>query len=325
MSEAEQSFLFEDSASILWLAGESRLDFLQRMSTARLDDLRPGSGRATVITSDKGRAVDLVSCHAGDAGAALITSSPAAASQVAEHLRSYVMYRDAVRVTDASDQVAVLRILGPDAAEIAAEVLGLKSPPVSAGDWVILDEGAKERWLLRHVDPGGLEGVDIVAPRGQEYAVLRERLLSAGLRSGDSAEALRARILAGLPAHGAEIDGSTNPLELGLLGLVDFDKGCYIGQEVIARLANYEKVQQRLVRLESADPLSPGQPVVPAENPSASQAAPKWKRPGRITSAARMSNDGTWIALALVPLGAAETMAVRVGETGVARLLGPAG
>ena len=74
---------------------------------------------------------------------------------------------------------------------------------------------------------------------------MARRLLEAGAAIGSTSAYTRARIAARLPAYGQEIDGRSNPLELGLHELVDFDKGCYIGQEVIARLENYEKVQRR--------------------------------------------------------------------------------
>ncbi len=109
-------------------------------------------------------------------------------------------------------------------------------------------------------------------------------------------------MLAGLPAHGAEIDGRTNPLELGLLDQIDFDKGCYVGQEVIARLANYEKIQRRLVRLRSEPALVPGTEL----QPKTSVGAGRRPRSGRITTVAEQQG---WLALALVPL------ATRAGDT----------
>ena len=57
------------------------------------------------------------------------------------------------------------------------------------------------------------------------------------------------RIKAGVPVYGREMGESYNPLEAGLIGAIDFEKGCYIGQEVIARLDTYDKVQKILVSL----------------------------------------------------------------------------
>ena len=57
------------------------------------------------------------------------------------------------------------------------------------------------------------------------------------------------RISHGVPEYGRELGEAYNPLEAGLIGVLDFEKGCYIGQEVIARLDTYQKVQRSLVKL----------------------------------------------------------------------------
>ena len=72
----------------------------------------------------------------------------------------------------------------------------------------------------------------------------------------EGAEADRGEI--GSPAAGREITERVNPLEANLLDLIDFDKGCYIGQEVIARLDTYDKVQRKLVGLQAASGLLEG-------------------------------------------------------------------
>ena len=69
---------------------------------------------------------------------------------------------------------------------------------------------------------------------------------------GEALEAVR--IWRGVPAHGAELTEERNPLEAGLVRFVSFNKACYIGQEVVARLNAYDKVQRSLVGL------SPGRP-----------------------------------------------------------------
>ena len=63
----------------------------------------------------------------------------------------------------------------------------------------------------------------------------------------DSYEAFR--IAAGVPAHGPELGEEVNPLEAGLWDAVSFTKGCYVGQEVVARLNTYEKVKRYLAML----------------------------------------------------------------------------
>ena len=68
-----------------------------------------------------------------------------------------------------------------------------------------------------------------------------------------------ARIEAAFRRPGAELNDRVNPLEAGLEEFVSFTKGCYVGQEVIARLDTYDKVQRRLVRLDAPDGTAPGE------------------------------------------------------------------
>lgn len=347
---------FAGHVGVVWVAGEDRLDFLHRMSTGRLADLAPGQGRATAFTTDAGRVVDQVTCHVGQDGVVLVTSGPGAALILAEHLRRYVLFADRVRVTDASNQVVVTRLLGPGA-RAAAEV-GAQSDASSLapGDWRVVRDGHAETWLLRHADPGGMQGFDLVAPAGGPAESIAGRLAAWGANVLTTDQYSGARVLLGRPQFGAEIDGTTNPYELGLDDLVSDDKGCYIGQEVLARLVTYEKVQRRLVALLLADAIEVGEAVLSAadavelgrdetggppgtadaddtettsESPPAGRSAGRsaGRRTGRVTTAA-MLGDGRWAALALVPQdvepGAPVIVATANGPT-VTRALAPGG
>lgn len=304
-------------ADIVWLAGADRLSFLERMSTTRLADLAPGKGRATIVLTDAGRVVDLVGCHAATSGAALVTSGPGAAAAVSTHLRSYVLFGDDVRITDASAQVTVLRVLGPAAREAAAaacRISGISAEALSPGAFIELGEDAETVWLLGHPVPGGMGGIDLVVPAGPPAQAMAARLHAAGAVRWAQQDFDLARIEAGQPAYGAEFGGASdtqaNPLELNLRAVVDFAKGCYIGQEVVARLENYERVQRRLVRLASDARLTPGDRVV-----DGGKVGDHRIRPGLVTTAAG-GREGAWVALALVPLAWADGTEVGVETAG---------
>lgn len=289
---------FLDLQGLVWLGGPDRLAFLERMGTGRLRDLAPGQGRATVLTTDEGRAVDLVACHAGAAGTALVCSSRTAAATVSAQLLRYRL-RDRVTVTDATAQVLVCRLLGEGALEAAAQALGGEPLPLPAsGDWLQRGEGAGERWALRHTEGAGLGGLDLVLPR-EAAPGLAEALRTAGAVEGDPAAYDQARVAALLPMEGAEIDGRTNPLELGLTGLVDFAKGCYIGQEVIARQHHYERLRRRLRQVHLAEALPAGSPWPPG-------AGGGRRRPGRLTTVVQDPAGTGWLALALENLPTAD-------------------
>lgn len=292
------------AAGVLLLSGRDRLAHLDRLSTNRVRDLSPGSVRATAVLTDAGRVVDVVACYAGAESALLLTTAPESTPVITAHLRRYILYDADVRVTDAGDQVAVLRVVGPRARATAEEaVAAIVGRPLAAvggsgepeAAWRAVEDGPWPVWLLAHPSPGGMGGVDVVVPVGEPAARTSEHLASsagAGAAMDDGAyDALR--VAGCLPRFGAEVDGASNPLELGLRPLVDFAKGCYIGQEIVARLDTYERVQRRLVRLEAGGPIAVGDRVVAAEG------GRRTARDGRVTTVVAIG--GRWRALALAP------------------------
>ncbi len=137
------------------------------------------------------------------------------------------------RVRDASAERVVLRVVGPNALEAAATA-GIALPPEGRAVAAVMADAPVT--LAR---PGGRApfGLEITAA-AEHGAVLRARLTDAGAQTGSSAALELARILAGWPALGAEIDDRTLPQEVLLdeLGGVSYTKGCYVGQETVARL-----------------------------------------------------------------------------------------
>lgn len=300
------TFAHDDGAGFIvgyvgavWLGGRDRLSFVERLSTNRLADLPSGQGRGTVLLNDTGRVVDLLAYYQGDDGALVITSAPDAAPAVAAQLRRYALYNDDVRVTDASAQVDVVRVVGSQAWAVAQDLVPELAEGGAAPAWREAGEGDDRVWLLGHVAPGGPGGLDLVVPANGPASRLTARLAEAGMAALDGTAYDAVRVRMGLPRFGTEIDGGANPLELGLRDLVDFGKGCYIGQEVVARLDAYDKLQRLLVRIEAAEPLAVGDAV------SAEDGRRSGPRGGRVTTVAEAG--GRWSALAIAPRGVAET------------------
>ena len=230
--------------------GEDALDLLNRLSTNKVDHLQPGHWAPTVLTSDRGRIVDLLSVINSGEFVYLLTS-PGQQQPVIEWLDKYTIMED-LDVEDVSTSTAVIALAG-DGANAA---LGL--------------EGGELEWLpgIQYPAPRvPVGGADVIA-FGHPMGPLRCCLLVcpadvapsvvAELTSGGASEAdwdawEALRISSGSPAFGSEMGDPYNPLEVGLIGAIDFTKGCYIGQEVIARLDSYERVQKYLSVLRFSD------------------------------------------------------------------------
>jgi len=133
----------------------------------------------------------------------------------------------------------------------------------------------------------GVPGVDLEAESLAPVEIAR----AGGLLPEDLVEILR--IERRIPLWGRELDGEILPPEAGLdLTHIDYDRGCYPGQETISRLKSIGRVNRLLRVIRAESPLHPGMIIAPAANP-ASEA-------GRITSAARLPGGETSVALAFV-------------------------
>lgn len=225
----------------LQLTGDDSIDLLNRLSTNDLKDLNClGTGAATVFVSNKGRIIDLVHIlRRGDHLLAL--TSGTGALPVAQQIAFYTIMEDVV-VADVSSETVHYRLLGEKVTELLQ--FPRECPPYGS---VSLDIDGINCLGLRS-EFGQISCIDLLAP-AKFAAPIQAIFMDAGATALTDKSFERLRILMGEPGHGAELSGQYNPLEAGLRKYISFNKGCYIGQEVIARLNAYDKVQRRLVRL----------------------------------------------------------------------------
>ena len=236
----ERAAVYPNDAGRLRLTGADARDLLNRLSTNLVDPAsEPGEVAVTVLTSDRGRIVDLVYViHCGDHQ--LMLTSPGQQQTVIDFLDKYTIMED-LEVEDVTDSTAMLTLTGPDAADILTRTSHENALVVETPT----DPDDPERPPTYHLL---LDDADAASR-------ITADLETAGAVSVSSATAEILRVAQGRPAHGSEMSDTYNPLEAGLIGAIDFHKGCYIGQEVIARLDTYHKVQKYLVSLSfDADP-----------------------------------------------------------------------
>ena len=155
-------------------------------------------------------------------------------------------------------------------------------PQVPDGSWISLEDGSG--WLL-----------------GRQLVLLTNAELPAWLADRaplPAREQQRWRIQQGVPAAPGEINDDTNPFEVGLADRVSLSKGCYVGQETLAKLATYDGVKQQLRRWFWRGTQGPGEPgtVLFGAKTGDETSSP---RAGLITSSLALE-DGLWIGLALV-------------------------
>ncbi len=235
----------------LQIGGPDRLSFLQRQTTNDVALLAPDRSLLTVLTSATGHILDVFYLLQEPEAIGAITL-PGRQPQTARFLKSRIFFMDKVTVNDASAEFVQLDLLGPHAPQVLAD-LGATSIPTT-GEIVSLTLGGATMRVLGP-DRAFRLGFRLLVPA--EISIeLQSVLLGLGALRLDLATFEMLRIEAGFPEAVHELTDQYTPLETGLGLAISDDKGCYTGQEIIARQITYDKVTQFLsgLRLKTAVP-----------------------------------------------------------------------
>lgn len=237
------------SYTLLRLTGSDRIDLLHRLTTNDLRDVRPGYGKHTVLLTDKARIIDVIGIlH--DVDASYLLCSPGQNTTVIQWLRKYIIMDD-VHVQDVSNVYEMIEVCGPRSSEAVDNLLGVSVGGFALDQWCTVPMDDSSVMVTRQ--PSACEvSYWLIAPSeaaNRIRSIIRQHADLLPEISGMDAEYMR--VLAGMGKLGHEWTDAYNPLEAGLLHLTSFAKGCYIGQEVVARLDSYNKVKQRIMGLTS--------------------------------------------------------------------------
>lgn len=274
-------------AGLLRISGEDAADLLNRLSTNNLENLTPERGMRTVLTTNKGRIIDLLSIiPTGDS--LLVLTSPGRQQQVADWIEFYTFVED-VTIQDITDDTAMLAIVGPESGEAIQRALGVNVDQLELFSPMTVD--ALDGASLVRTDLFNLPTFELIGntqAKEQAIALFNQH----GIKPVSDTTAENLRISKAVPAATGELTEGFNPLEAGLRSHISFNKICYIGQEVVSRLNAYEKVQKHLVTLEWKN--ENGAPV-----PGTSLTV-DGKNVGQLTSVATPDDDALGLALGYV-------------------------
>lgn len=230
----------------LRLTGSERVGFLHGQVSNDVKSLEPGRGCYTALLNPKGHmlADGRVLLRADDA---LFDTEPGLEGKVKALLDHHLISED-VEIADVTGAFALFSLFGPAAPEVVASALGGTRPHL--GEHRHCD---RQGVLVAGAKLGRLEGLDVLVPADRAALVLGS-LLERGKPLGLApvgAEALEVvRVEEGVPRYGPDLDEETIPLEADLAGrALSFTKGCYVGQEVIARASYRGGVRRKLVGL----------------------------------------------------------------------------
>jgi folate-binding protein YgfZ len=221
--------------------------------------LAPGRSVLTVLTSPTGRILDVLHLvrEEGQAGPSLLALTlPDQAGKTAAFLKNRIFFMDQVAVTDTGAEFIQVDLEGVEASALLGR-LGLDPPGLDE-----VTSGEIHNLPIRVIGKRGLAGLGyrLLAPSPAD-AVLEDTLALAGATRLEVPEYEILRVEAGLPAAGAELIETYTPLEAGLDRAISSTKGCYTGQEVIARQVTYDKVTQHLTGLKLDLPVKAGDEI----------------------------------------------------------------
>jgi folate-binding protein YgfZ len=277
----------------LRVSGPEAAEYLQGQLTNDVEALRPGDGQYAALLDRKGHMqADMRVLRLSEEELWLDTE-PEGREAALRHLRMYMIGRE-VQVEDVSAEKAILSLIGPRSVEVAGSAA--------------LSEHACEKVAISGAEclaVGTAQGIDLIAAVA-EAERLCDALVDAGAVevSPEAVEILR--IEAGTPRFGAEMGTETMPAEAGIVETaVSFSKGCYIGQETVARLHYKGRPNRHLRGLQLSAAAEPGAQLRLDE-----------KEVGRLGGAAVSPALGP-IGLAIVRREAEPGTELAVGEDGV--------
>jgi folate-binding protein YgfZ len=233
----------------LVLTGADVAEYLQGQLTNDIEALEPGEGCYAALLDRKGHMQADMRVLRTAPLEIWIDTEPAALSAARRHLDTYKIGRE-VHLEEVTGDRALLSLIGPRSIEIA------DTPPLP-------EHACKELYVagIDCIAVGTATGVDLIALAGDADR-LRASLAEAGAVEVSAAAAEILRVEAGTPRFGAEMNTGTMPAEAGIVeAAVNFEKGCYIGQETVARLHYKGKPNRRLRGLRLSAQAAPGTPL----------------------------------------------------------------
>ena len=225
-----------DELRFLRLTGSDTIEYLHRMVTQDIRTMAPHDARAACLCTHKGKLVGHLLIVRWDDQVILVT--PATHFEaVFFQLEKYVIVDDVV-LEDASDDWKLLSVQGPKSEEIIREHFAVANPEFTKNfetSLVALDNDAQIIGF-EHTRTGE-RGIDLLVPKPQFEKVVKTLEDAIGALENEHDQAFnRARIEAGIPAANTELTDAIIPVEAALQHTISYTKGCYAGQEVIAKI-----------------------------------------------------------------------------------------
>ncbi len=269
----------------LRLVGDDSKKFLQNILTNNMATLKPGDGNYAALLTATGKMIaDFRVTILSDS---ILLDTEAICRETAFlELDKFNLGYDC-EIEDISENLGIVTLVGPKSSDTAKKVLGIVPSNDSLYTSVEIEQG-KEKIIVAKTDRLGCPAIDIIVPVKNLDSLWKK--FSFVPPAGYAALKIL-RLEAMIPRFGDDMDENVNPMEAGLTNAIDFNKGCYVGQEVVAKIESLGHVSRHLVSLKVDTNLilQPGSTLFAGG-----------KKVGHVTSAVWSPQLGTCIALGYV-------------------------
>jgi tRNA-modifying protein YgfZ len=233
------------------MTGRDRYTLIQRMSTHDVVNLQTGQGRPTIFTNPNGRILDRIILYHQNDDTALVTTEPGRGEAVLNYVKGQIFFNDVAQIISLNETTRQFALHGPHTRHLIESLVGelpasaemLTLQTTIAGVTVTLAQRRPligDHWIV----------IVPVAQAAEVWEALRVTGQTWNLKLAGSLLYNVLRIRAGRPGVGRELTPDYIPLEAGLWDEVNFHKGCYTGQEIIARMESRNRLAKTMVQFE---------------------------------------------------------------------------
>ena len=230
-----------------WLTGEDRATFLHRINSNDVEGLKVGEGNCAMMLTNRGKIISDMKVCAFEDGIG-VTTNAETTEILFKELDKYIIAEDVV-LENCTDRTGIIAIHGPQSGHLVHTCLGIDVTELKEFHSICQEVNGNLIACFRSDETGEIGYELYVAAESMGW--LWDTLLAKGREYNAKPIGLTAlnslRIEAGIPRYGAELSDSVIPLEAELEHAIDFEKGCYIGQEIVARM-KYRGHPNRLLR-----------------------------------------------------------------------------
>lgn len=254
IQQAQQSVILLDRSheGRILLSGKSRFELLNRMSTNKMVDFAPNQGKPTILTTPTARVIDRLEVYPHPEETLLLLTGTGRSNTIRDYIQRNIFFNDEAVLTEKTASTAQFALHGEQAEAHLTQLFpqGAFATMPLWGCVVVTYQSATFFIVKRKPIIGTHWGI-IVPQEGLKLFLE----LFGGITWAGSLAYNALRIEAGVLSNN-ELNGDYLPLELGLWDEISFHKGCYTGQEIIARMDSREKLARLFVKVKLSQTVS---------------------------------------------------------------------